>query len=376
MSSFTGRVTHLVSGDLWGGAEAFVYTLASQQHRARRGSVSCVIMNPGQLADELTRSGIPTLVLDEARAGFGELLRSVQSHVQSFRPHVLHAHRQKENLIAFFSVLGKGADASSLRRVTTVHGMPEPLHRRNLLRAGFKRVLNSAALHVRFHAIVGVSHDIARRLQTTYSADKVVCIHNGVVVPEHVPRSPISGKRPLRLLALGRLVPIKRFDRLKELSEHITNSPLSRPHITLAGDGPLRQTLQTLFEGDASSINVQMPGFVRDTGSLLRDADALVMTSDHEGIPMAVLEALASGVPVFGFRVGGLPEIAAPGLPLFLTPLGDIHALALAIATYFAEHELGTRVAPPNDWSFDIRSSAQGYDALYSRLCPASEIVK
>jgi glycosyltransferase involved in cell wall biosynthesis len=111
-----------------------------------------------------------------------------------------------------------------------------------------------------------------------------------------------------------------------------------------------------------------MPGFVADTSGLLKQADALIMTSDHEGLPMAVLEALASGVPVFGFDVGGLPEIAERGAPLFLAPAGDVRALAESIMAFFSDRQAMRRVAPPADWSFDIRVCESSYAQLYAQL--------
>jgi glycosyltransferase involved in cell wall biosynthesis len=126
--------------------------------------------------------------------------------------------------------------------------------------------------------------------------------------------------------------------------------------------------LRDLLKPDAPGSRFRMPGFVSDTRPLLAESDALVITSDHEGIPMAALEALAAGIPVFAFRVGGMPEIGAPDLPLQLAPPGDTSALAGEIAHYFTHHAPGTRIAPPPGWSFDIRECARAYEHLYSSL--------
>ena len=111
-----------------------------------------------------------------------------------------------------------------------------------------------------------------------------------------------------------------------------------------------------------------MLGFVSHVESLLRSADALLITSDYEGIPMAVLEALSRGIPVFGFAVGGLPEMRCGRTPLNLVAAGDSPALAEAIIDYFAVHPPGFRMLPPVDWRFDIRQCAQSYEQLYNEL--------
>lgn len=377
MGSFTGRIIHLASGDLWGGAEALIFALAREQHRVRPGSVSCIVMNPGELATRLGHTGVPTIALDETRHGFLALLRAVRNHVKSFAPRILHAHRQKENLLALLACLRSPSAGPAPRRVTTVHGMPEAARTRNPLRRCLTNLVNTSTLRFGFDAIVGVSQDMATSLRARYPASRVSFVHNGVTIHSGATiRAGVeagSGPRPrcLRLLALGRLVPIKRFERLRELSDALAIATVSRPAITLAGDGPLDSELRQWLAPDDPQRLIAMPGFVADTAALLQRADALVVTSDHEGIPMGVLEALASGIPVFGFNVGGLPEIAAPGLPLRLVPAGNVQALANEIVTYFTQHEPGSRLPPPADWSFDIRECAQAYDRLYSSLALA-----
>jgi len=120
-----------------------------------------------------------------------------------------------------------------------------------------------------------------------------------------------------------------------------------------------------------------MPGFVRDVGPLLDDCDALLITSDHEGIPMSALEALARGIPVFGFRVGGLPELETPGAPVMLVAPGDSAALAGAIVNYFSQVGAGYHAYPSADWPFGIAQCARAYRQLYESLqAPATRAAR
>jgi glycosyltransferase involved in cell wall biosynthesis len=368
MDSFKGRITHLVSGDLWGGAEALVFALAQEQHRLRPGDVHCIVMNPGQLAARLIDSGIPTTTLDESRQGLRELLRAVGGVVRKFAPRIVHAHRQKENLLAALLAPFHFREGRAFRRVATIHGMPEPVRGGNVLRRSLINSVNALVFRQGLDAIVGVSQDIASRFQARFPRARVVAIHNGVAVPEHIGKGAGTHHERLRLLALGRLVPIKRFDRLGALSDALAGALASRPVITLAGDGPLHSELRELLKPDDPDGGFCMPGFVTDTSALLRETDGVIITSDHEGIPMAVLEALSGGVPVFGFHVGGLPEIAAPGVPLRLVPAGDVQELAREIVRFFTQNDPGVRTAPPPRWTFDIRECARAYGRLYASL--------
>lgn len=363
------RVLHVASGDLWGGAEAVVFALALEQQRTAPGSVACVTMNDGILAEKLRAAGVRTWTFDERTQGTARLTASVVACLREFAPRIVHAHRQKENVIALLAAL---RHRPRPRLVTTVHGLPEPIRGSNTLRRRLVALANRWAVRAGFDAIVSVSHEIQATLQNLYSAARVTCIHNGIPV-QRADDVTVAGERrtasgPLRLLALGRLVPIKRFERLGELSDALVALGGMRPVVTLAGDGPLQRELRIALGADDGRRNVRMPGFVSGTEALLQATDALVMTSDHEGVPMAVLEALAQGVPVFGFKVGGLPEIATTGVPMQLSEPYDTAAMARDIAHYFTVNSPGTRSRPPPDWEFDIRQCARGYQLLYERL--------
>lgn len=364
-------VIHFASGDLWGGAEAVVYTLIREQHRRDPQSVACVLMNPGQLADRLNALGVRLRVLDESRQGMSTLVREagafVDSLVDSSGPAVLHAHRRKENLVAWLIALRRLSRARRLPRISTIHGMPEPVVRGNSLRRRITEFVNDFTLSRGMNAMVAVSLDIEQRMKARFPRANVVCVHNGVE-GHAVARTDAGGAHaPLRLLALGRFVPIKRFERLRAVSDHLASLG-ARPAITLAGDGPLQEELRRSLGADDPGLLVKMPGFIEKTEGLFAEADALLITSDHEGIPMVALEALSRGIPVFGFAVGGLPEIAATGVPMKLVAPGDTSALAAAVHEHFSAPSGFARRAPPAKWKFSIEHCADAYEQLYAQV--------
>jgi glycosyltransferase involved in cell wall biosynthesis len=359
---------HIASGDLWGGAEALVAELAREQHAAAPGQVACVVMNPGILATEMQESGIRTLVLDESRTGLVQLARRTAHLVRELRPDILHAHRQKENLVALLASRLCGLGEARPRLVSTVHGLPEPVAARRSLRRRLVAQANEAVLRLGFDAVVAVSRDIERMFGGRFA--RVVCVHNGIRMPPRTPQREAPAMRPLKLLALGRLVPIKRYDRLRDIADGIEAASGRRARIRLAGEGPLQGELERLLRPTDAASGIEMLGFVREVHTLLDDCDALLITSDHEGIPMSALEALARGIPVFGFRVGGLPELETAGAPVRLVEAGDSAALANTIVNYFSQSGPGQRTWPAADWSFGIAQCARAYRQLYESLTP------
>lgn len=361
-------VLHIASGDLWGGAEAVVAELAREQHAAAPGKVACVVMNPGILATELVKSGIRTLVLDESRSNLVKLAAQTAKLVRDLRPDILHAHRQKENLIALLAMWLRGRGVQRPALVSTIHGLPEPVAANRSWRRRLVASFNERILRVGFDAIVAVSRDIEHTFRARFPAERIVCVHNGIRVPQPTAVISTNASRPLKLLALGRLVPIKRYDRLRDVSDGIAAATGRRASICLAGEGPLQRELEAVLRPSDAASGFEMPGFIRDVGPLLDECDALLITSDHEGIPMSALEALARGIPVFGFRVGGLPELETAGAPVRLVAPGDSAALALAIVSYFSQVGTGHRAYPATDWPFGIPQCARAYRQLYESL--------
>ncbi len=343
-----------------------VHSLATEQNRDGSIQASCVVTNHGRLAEELLRTGVPVTILDESQQSIVDLVRMVYRGRHRLKADVLHSHRQKEHLIAALASLGSAAPAL----VATIHGMPEPNRGANRVRRRIINTVNATALR-RFDAVVAVSDDMVNLLKPQFPGVPLSCIHNGVRVESSGIGSDHWSPDPegrLRLLALGRLVPIKRFDRLIGIATELAARMEREPKITLAGDGPLNGELRHQLRVEEPGSVIQMPGFVSDTGALMNRSDGLLVTSDHEGIPMVVLEALSKGVPVFGFAVGGLPEIAATGGAIRLVAPGDCTALVREIVGYFTLHPSGPRVLPPSDWAFDIRQCAIAYQRLYEAL--------
>ena len=133
------------------------------------------------------------------------------------------------------------------------------------------------------------------------------------------------------IVTVGRLVPIKRFDllisafqRIKEIEPHA--------HLVIVGDGECRTALETQA---ASNHKIHFLGLRRDLPAIYGDSDLMVLSSDNEGTPVAVIEALASGVPVVATDVGGVRDILRPGMGT-IVPAGRVQELSEAIKKHLA----------------------------------------
>jgi N-acetyl-alpha-D-glucosaminyl L-malate synthase BshA len=122
--------------------------------------------------------------------------------------------------------------------------------------------------------------------------------------------------------------PIKRPLDLIEVLARVRRTLPAR--LVLIGDGPERAAVEARARALGLGDAVRSLGRRRDFAAMLAQADGFLLTSESESFGVAALEALASGVPVFGYKVGGVPEVVAEGSGT-LVPVGDVDALARAV---------------------------------------------
>ena len=151
-------------------------------------------------------------------------------------------------------------------------------------------------------------------------AEKVTVIYNAVEIPDGVKPLPIPLRTPIKAITVGRLIPLKRVDKLLEALEKIPELGL-----VVVGDGPERPRLERMAQDLGVSDRVYFSGqrSKRETIGLMAACDFFILNSTHEGLPHVVLEAMALGLPVVATAVGGTPEVVRDGETGILVPTVD-----------------------------------------------------
>jgi len=124
---------------------------------------------------------------------------------------------------------------------------------------------------------------------------------------------PKSGSEAIRLLTIGRLEEQKRVDRFLRAVSAVCQKTDKTIKAIIAGDGSLRNQLENQAAELGLAGIVEFRGLVSDVPSLYREADIFVLTSDWEGTPNVLLEAMAAGLAVVSTNVGGVADIIADG---------------------------------------------------------------
>jgi glycosyltransferase involved in cell wall biosynthesis len=155
---------------------------------------------------------------------------------------------------------------------------------------------------------------------------------------------PTGSERDYDLVCVGRLVPVKRHDRLLRIVDVLRRE---RPDVRVAvvGDGPLLDEARRHAEALGITEHVDFLGQRDDVPALLRRSRLFILTSENEGLSIAVIEAMACGLPVIAPNVGDLSELVVDGQNgLFVDP-GDSASSARAIAALLADSSRVTRMS-------------------------------
>lgn len=301
------KVLHVASGDLWAGAEAQLFTLARALQKRGDTDVHVALLNEGELAQRLRAANIAVYVFPENKLGFPQLLLRVMGLARKLKPDVIHTHRVKENLLGGLTGLLLGIPS-----VRTVHGASEHVadwkKPHKLLIAKMDQWL---ATFVQKKTIA-VTQELALKLQEFIPVSRIAVVENGID-PENFSFVDFSQldlrfqKAKRRVGIVGRLVPVKRVDIFIEMAALFADdSAFDDVEFFVIGDGPLRSELEGLTNERKLENKIHFLGHQTAIHSYLKALDALVMCSDHEGMPMTLLEAMSLKIPFVGHDVGGI----------------------------------------------------------------------
>lgn len=288
----------------------------------------------------------------------------VQQQKQGRPIDVLHAHLFPDQL---WSPLAARGLTPRPALIATKHDLPNRLEG---LPLGW---LLDRYLYGQFTETICVSESIKTSLaawQPALSA-RLRTILNGIDHDRVVPRRPRPGDQTVRLFFTGRLAPQKDPDGLVRAMATLTDLPC---RLSIAGDGPLRDRLSTQISDLGLSDRVELLGHRSDIPDLLAGADIFVLPSRHEGFGLAVVEAMAAGLPVVATDIPPFREILASGAQppcAILVPPNDPAALAAALRRLIDSPEEATamgRAAKARAALYDQRACFQSILAEYSRL--------
>ena len=331
------RVMIVVHGLETGGAEMMVLHLARELSRA--GHPVRVVSLHGDdtdVAGLMRRAGVDVVALNKAGGPDPRTVLRLRAQMRDFSPAVVHTHLPVlEYVLPAVRLYGR-----RVKVIHTVHNIAREETRHRVLREVNRLAFSHGVVPVALNEEVRSS--ICREYALPPSAVPVV--GNGIDLDAF--RGP--QRRGLRgagarLLCVARLAPAKNHALLLRTVARLRESGRD-VSLTLVGDGPLRGALEERARELGISERVRFAGRRTDTAAFYRDCDLFVLLSDYEGMPMSIIEAMASGLPVVATRAGGVAELVDDGVNGALVE-ADAAAAAGAIAAICDDPALYARLS-------------------------------
>jgi glycosyltransferase involved in cell wall biosynthesis len=359
------RITHVLGSLHVGGGERVALLLAQCQVADGHEVAVVSLEQPphGPLFEEFAGGGVPVRTVPK-RPGFDPTLPPrLFGVLRDLRPDIVHTHNPPPQIYAIAPARLAGA-----RVVHTKHGPhPDAPHRLWMRRAG-------AALAFRFVAVSPMTAEFAREIHEC-PEDRLRIVQNGTDLdrfrPDPTARIAVRGELgvpddAVLLGTVGRLATVKNHALLLRATAPLLGPKL---HLAIAGGGPEAGRTRALVEELGVSAFVHLVGEIAEVPRLLAGLDVFVLSSDVEGLPLSVTEAMGVALPVVSTAVGGVPKVVLEGETGLLAPPRDEEALRKAIQSIASSPEtrerMGKRAREVALARYSSERMAREYMALY-----------
>ncbi len=365
------KVLHLISSGGLFGAEQMILTLAEHSDGINHtiGALNNHHNPHVEIIEEASKRGLNTTVFASKGRFDLKTVDQVADFIVKNEIDIIHSHNYKANFIA----------AWAIRRchkewVATIHGWigtdPKLRWYENL----DVFVLRSA------DKVICVSHVIYQGLiQRRYSPKHLALVSNGIDLVRYSnikhntqfkQKLGIS-QDDLTIVICGRLAPEKGHEILiKAMAQVIKQQPTIK--LLIVGDGPLKSKMEEMVKELELNDHVILTGIRQDMPDFYANSDIMVNSSYTEGLPMTILEAMASHVPVIATNVGAVGRVIKDQVNGILLEPGNPDSLAEAILLLFNNKQLRERLAQQAYLDvtahFSAAHMADEYDKIYSQL--------
>lgn len=377
-------IVHLIYRLDFGGLETMLVERINRFPAERYRHAIVCLTDYTDFHKKITKPGVTIFSLDKSPGLSLDTHRKLWRLLRQLKPDILHTY----NLAAVeYGVTA--ALAGVPVRISGSHGRdasdPEGKNRKhNMLRK---------LLVPFYHCCYSNSADLAAWNKNTIGVPeaKSRLLHNGIDTNKYKPAIAPSGMEygdfpagSFVIGTVGRIQDVKdhpglvdAFIALREMLPEYRD----RLRLAIIGDGPLMPALREKVSAAGIADKVWLPGARTDVAQILRTFSVFVLSSIAEGTPGSALEAMATGLPVVGTRVGGIPEVVKENVTGQIVPPRDPGALAQAIAAYVVQPELAVRhgaaglerVAQRYSMSSMLGQYLEMYDSLIERKIKVRE---
>jgi glycosyltransferase involved in cell wall biosynthesis len=367
------RVLHIIKSLGRGGAETLlVETL--KHHDREQFEFHFIYFLPwkDQLVNELHAAGAASVSCMKAVSNITILLKapSLVRYLREQKIDLVHAHLPWAGIVARLACKLAGVPL-----IYTEHNVQERYH-------FMTRLLNKWTFHWQ-QRVIAVSSDVARSIKVNIASNiPVSVVVNGIDTNKFYRNEALrdAKRQPLGFdedaIVVGTIAVFRQQKRLDIWLEALAMAQAQIPKLrgVIVGDGPLKEQLQEQVKRLGLDDIVAFTGIQADTPAWFSAFEIFMMSSDFEGLPLALLEAMACECAVVATQVGGIPEVVTDGEHGLLSPAGNIERLANNLAKAAQDAALrkkfGRAARQQVEANFSLNKMVNELEALYTKFYP------
>jgi glycosyltransferase involved in cell wall biosynthesis len=309
------------------------------------------------ITERIENRGIKIKYLGKKRGFDPSIISKMRKIIKAYQPDVIHTHRYVLPY-AFLASMGFKA-----KRVHTVHSVAQK--EQTKVGKNINRVL------FRYFNVVPValSKEIQRTIQEVYGLpdNRIPVVFNGIDLSRCIVKESYARKDTFTVLHIGRFMDVKNHELLLRSFARFKGQH-SDARLQLLGDGELKENMMQLAGQLNITDAVEFAGLQSNVYPWLHNADVFILPSKFEGMPMTLIEAMGTGLPIIASNVGGIPDmLSSQKEALLIEPKEEkiIEALEMVYSDA-KKREYWGRNALQRSSLFSSQAMARKYLQLYS----------
>ncbi len=365
------KVVHIVENLRIGGLERVIASIVLGLDNSKYEVEVWCLVRGGEVAQELSSKGVLVKILGMNSYHNPFQILALSRVIRKENVYILHTHGYFGNTFGRLAAILAMTPVIIAHVHTTYHGFKK------------RHLLIERLLSLFTDKIVCVSQAVRKFVVEVEGINekKTTLIYNGVGEPrsfEMVSDETVNRKslgisdKDIVVIAVASLTPHKGHQILLEAARVVTKR-YENVRFLIAGDGPLRNELESYTREAGLSSKVVFTGQRKDVATLLSLGDFFVLPSiEREGLGIALIEAMAAGLPVIGTRLGGIPEVIEDRVNGLLVAPGNPGELATAIEKLASDRSMKAKMGMKAKQIYKLKFTADkmtwGIEFLYEDL--------
>lgn len=363
------KVLHMNAGAEEGGGKTHIISLLSQ---FPKDEVELLVFEEGAIAREARELGIKVHVFSQSSRYDISILSKIRTFINEERFDIVHTHGARANF--YLSLLKRKIRT---KWVTTVHSDPTL----DFMKRGLKGWIFTK-LNLQSYKKVDLFFAITERFKKNTVAlgvpeDKICTVYNGIEY-DNIPKKPYNMKDELGIqegtfiaVQVARLHPVKGHNILFDALQKLT---IPNIKVLLVGDGPIETELKETVRQKGLEDKVMFLGYRSDVKELYASSHINLLTSYSESFPLVLLEAANQRLTSIATNVGDMEELIVDHTYGWIVPIGDVHALAIALEESYKKWmngelaSMGERLYEHASSHFSLRNLYEDTHKAYKKL--------